>query len=274
MVNSNNSVKRTSSAPGGKAIYRLPTPYYKQQHETPEIIVEETKSDESGDERPQLQPGDFLLMPNQQQNMPTTPESERKNPFSYKTVKQKSKDLINLMYSQGELTQVQPEAVENTAKADVKDDLTGSAKYWIGKDYCNFIVKDFINLDAPFADFIDRHTTPRMPWHDIAVCVQGASARDVARHFIQRWNATKLEKAKDNTTYPYLLPKSYGDCSVHRMDFLQMESQRVTCQVRILYSIMYKLSNILFLGVKKRQLMVLRFPGARYDRTEHSRCLR
>lgn len=43
-----------------------------------------------------------------------------------------------------------------------------------------------------WADFIDRHSTPRMPWHDIASVVHGKAARDVARHFIQRWNFTKV----------------------------------------------------------------------------------
>ena len=43
-----------------------------------------------------------------------------------------------------------------------------------------------------WADFIDRHSTPRMPWHDIASAVHGKAARDVARHFIQRWNFTKV----------------------------------------------------------------------------------
>lgn len=42
------------------------------------------------------------------------------------------------------------------------------------------------------ADFIDRYTTPRMPWHDIGAVVHGRAARDVARHFIQRWNFTKV----------------------------------------------------------------------------------
>jgi len=28
--------------------------------------------------------------------------------------------------------------------------LNGMAKYWVGKDYTNFIVKDFTNLDAPY----------------------------------------------------------------------------------------------------------------------------
>lgn len=89
--------------------------------------------------------------------------------------------------------------------------LSGMAKYWLGKDYTNFIVKDFTNLDLPYKDLVDRNTTPRMPWHDVGALVVGAAARDVARHFIQRWNAVKLEKAKFNVSYPYLLPKSYND---------------------------------------------------------------
>lgn len=51
----------------------------------------------------------------------------------------------------------------------------------------------YLRLFLPFSsDFIDRHTTPRMPWHDIASVVHGKAARDVARHFIQRWNFTKV----------------------------------------------------------------------------------
>jgi len=42
------------------------------------------------------------------------------------------------------------------------------------------------------ADLIDRTVTPRLPWHDIHSAVFGKSARDVARHFIQRWNFTKV----------------------------------------------------------------------------------
>lgn len=74
----------------------------------------------------------------------------------------------------------------------VLDDIPGPNKFWLGKDYINFIVKDFHNLDNPFQDLVDRSTTPRMPWHDVGVMVQGAAARDVARHFIQRWNAVKV----------------------------------------------------------------------------------
>ncbi|XP_007517979.1 phospholipase D1 isoform X2 [Erinaceus europaeus] len=88
-------------------------------------------------------------------------------------------------------------------------DLHGETRFWHGKDYCNFVFKDWVQLDKPFADFIDRHSTPRMPWHDIASAVHGKAARDVARHFIQRWNFTKIMKSKYRSlSYPFLLPKS------------------------------------------------------------------
>uniref|UniRef100_A0A8C1WPJ7 phospholipase D n=1 Tax=Cyprinus carpio TaxID=7962 RepID=A0A8C1WPJ7_CYPCA len=85
--------------------------------------------------------------------------------------------------------------------------LMGNTRFWHGKDYCNFVHKDWIQLDKPFDDFIDRHITPRMPWHDIASVVHGKAARDVARHFIQRWNFTKPKYR--SLSYPYLLPKSH-----------------------------------------------------------------
>ncbi|XP_077411120.1 phospholipase D1-like [Vanacampus margaritifer] len=90
------------------------------------------------------------------------------------------------------------------------DDLCGNTRFWHGKDYCNFVHKDWIELDKPFDDFIDRHVTPRMPWHDISSVVHGKAARDVARHFIQRWNFTKIVKPKYRLlSFPYLLPKSH-----------------------------------------------------------------
>ncbi|XP_045763314.1 phospholipase D2 isoform X1 [Maniola jurtina] len=113
------------------------------------------------------------------------------------------------------------------------EDIEGNSKLWIGKDYVNFIVKDFNNLDLPFVDLVDRNTTPRMPWHDIGVAVQGAAARDVARHFIQRWNAIKLEKARQNTNYPYLLPKTYTDIKPLQdlEQLLNLDFINASCQV-------------------------------------------
>ncbi|KAI7809286.1 phospholipase D1a [Triplophysa rosa] len=90
-------------------------------------------------------------------------------------------------------------------------ELMGNTRFWHGKDYCNFVYKDWVQLDKPFDDFIDRYTTTRMPWHDIASVVHGKAARDVARHFIQRWNFTKMMKPKYRSLYyPFLLPKSHS----------------------------------------------------------------
>uniref|UniRef100_A0AC34F7V6 Phospholipase n=1 Tax=Panagrolaimus sp. ES5 TaxID=591445 RepID=A0AC34F7V6_9BILA len=72
--------------------------------------------------------------------------------------------------------------------------LEGAGKLWPGKDY---------------EYFTDRYQVPRMPWHDLHALTFGEVARDVARHFIQRWNATKNEKLKNNAAYPFLIPKSY-----------------------------------------------------------------
>ncbi|KAK5886750.1 hypothetical protein CesoFtcFv8_017754 [Champsocephalus esox] len=108
-------------------------------------------------------------------------------------------------------------SVDSTGSDSVKSlktgvgELQGSTRFWHGKDYCNFVYRDWIQLEKPFDDFIDRYTTPRMPWHDIASVVHGRAARDVARHFIQRWNFTKIMKPKYRSlSYPFLLPKSHS----------------------------------------------------------------
>lgn len=61
---------------------------------------------------------------------------------------------------------------------------------WIGKDYGNtFMSGARTNLDKPFEDYVDRSKDPRMPWHDVACMFDGPPALDVAKHFIQRYNA-------------------------------------------------------------------------------------
>uniref|UniRef100_A0A7N4UXP7 Phospholipase n=1 Tax=Sarcophilus harrisii TaxID=9305 RepID=A0A7N4UXP7_SARHA len=109
-------------------------------------------------------------------------------------------------------------------------ELHGETRFWHGKDYCNFVFKDWVQLDKPFADFIDRYSTPRMPWHDIASVVHGKAARDVARHFIQRWNFTKIMKSKYRSlSYPFLLPKSQA--TAHELRYQVPDSVPATVQL-------------------------------------------
>lgn len=76
---------------------------------------------------------------------------------------------------------------------------------WPGKDYSNPRVVDFHTLHKPEEDMYDRSKVPRMPWHDVGMQVVGQPARDLARHFVQRWNY--LLRIKNHTRLmPFLLP--------------------------------------------------------------------
>lgn len=105
--------------------------------------------------------------------------------------------------------------------------------YFIFTQDCNFIFKDIKNVQSPFQDSIDRTTTPRMPWHDVAGCVIGAAARDMARHFIQRWNYVKTKKVRNNKKYPFLLPKTYKEYSISRFN----TNSYSCCNVQVLRSV-------------------------------------
>ena len=111
-------------------------------------------------------------------------------------------------------------------------ELSGQAKLWVGKDYINFILTNFTGLDVLYTDLVDRTKTVRMPWHDVSSVIVGAAARDAARHFIQRWNATKLEKERDDNTFHYLMPKSYADMRINP-SFLRnkVKLEKVSCQM-------------------------------------------
>ncbi|KAG0501093.1 hypothetical protein HPP92_001165 [Vanilla planifolia] len=55
-------------------------------------------------------------------------------------------------------------------------------------------------------DELDRTKYPRMPWHDVHCALWGPPCRDVARHFVQRWNFAKRSKALHEETIPLLMP--------------------------------------------------------------------
>eukprot|EP00066_Takifugu_rubripes_P006403 XP_003971177.1 PREDICTED: phospholipase D2 [Takifugu rubripes] len=123
----------------------------------------------------------------------------------------------------------EPSETNNQDKEDPLD-LIGNSKLWLGKDYSNFIRKDWVQLDRPFEDNIDRAEVPRMPWRDLSAAVHGKAARDVARHFIQRWNFTKIFKIKyKDDFYPYLLPKS--QCTADLLSFTVPGSKKARVQV-------------------------------------------
>ena len=80
----------------------------------------------------------------------------------------------------------------NQIKGDDGEEAASMGYYWYGKDYSNCYIKDFENVSEYSRDQFDRTQTHRMPWRDQGLAVFGESARDLARHFIQRWNHAKV----------------------------------------------------------------------------------
>ncbi|RFU30953.1 hypothetical protein B7463_g5385, partial [Scytalidium lignicola] len=107
---------------------------------------------------------------------------------------------------------------------------TDHCQLWPGKDYSNPRVQDFYKLSEPYAEMYDRTKTPRMPWHDISMQVVGQPARDLTRHFIQRWNYV-LRGRKPTRPTPFLLPPP--DYNPADLEALGLTG---TCEVQILRS--------------------------------------
>ncbi|KAJ0015129.1 hypothetical protein Pint_19691 [Pistacia integerrima] len=77
---------------------------------------------------------------------------------------------------------------------------------WPGKDYYNPRESEPNSWEDTMKDELDREQYPRMPWHDIHCALWGPPCRDVARHFVQRWNHAKRNKAPHEQAIPLLIP--------------------------------------------------------------------
>ncbi|GAU29391.1 hypothetical protein TSUD_31980 [Trifolium subterraneum] len=77
---------------------------------------------------------------------------------------------------------------------------------WPGKDYYNPRESEPNSWEDTMSDELDRHKYPRMPWHDVHCALWGPACRDIARHFVQRWNHAKRTKAPNEHEIPLLMP--------------------------------------------------------------------
>ncbi|PVH98007.1 phospholipase-like protein D1 [Periconia macrospinosa] len=115
-------------------------------------------------------------------------------------------------------------------ESDDKPKDAEHCQLWPGKDYSNPRVQDFFDLDKPYEEMYDRSQTPRMPWHDIGMQIVGQPARDLTRHFVQRWNYL-LRQRKPSRPTPFLLPPP--DFDPADIEALGLDG---TCEVQILRS--------------------------------------
>ncbi|KAF9408197.1 hypothetical protein BGZ94_002394 [Podila epigama] len=84
---------------------------------------------------------------------------------------------------------------------------SGRSTIWPGLDYSNPRIKDFVNVKDYNNNLIEKKLLARMPWHDVSVGLAGQPARDIARHFVQRWNFVKREKGMKKSHMKFLTPK-------------------------------------------------------------------
>ncbi|XP_039259662.2 phospholipase D1-like [Styela clava] len=105
---------------------------------------------------------------------------------------------------------------------------------WKGMDYANDYVKAATGYDKPFEDQLDRRINPRMPWHDVGAVTYHESARDVAKHFIQRWNFAKAKRHRKQAKYAYLLPKV--NPTVEEKYSVKVHPDAVKAEVQVLRS--------------------------------------
>ncbi|RAL54277.1 hypothetical protein DM860_001405 [Cuscuta australis] len=80
---------------------------------------------------------------------------------------------------------------------------------WPGKDYYNPRESEPNTWEDTMTDELDRRKYPRMPWHDVHCALWGPPCRDVARHFVQRWNYAKRNKAPNEQAIPLLMPRHH-----------------------------------------------------------------
>ncbi|KAL8553907.1 hypothetical protein ACS0TY_002247 [Phlomoides rotata] len=80
---------------------------------------------------------------------------------------------------------------------------------WPGKDYYNPRESEPNSWEDTLKDELDREKYPRMPWHDVHCAVWGPPCRDIARHFVQRWNHAKRSKAPNEQKIPLLMPQHH-----------------------------------------------------------------
>ncbi|CAO0797085.1 unnamed protein product [Mucor circinelloides] len=79
-----------------------------------------------------------------------------------------------------------------------------------GQDYSDARLRDFEKVKQWDMRLIDKTVIPRMPWHDISLCMLGEPVLDVARHFCDRWNFIKQSKSLDKQQAPFLKPPLGG----------------------------------------------------------------
>ena len=121
----------------------------------------------------------------------------------------------------------------DTPEYKMRDDGPMEEQLWVGKDYCNPRIKDYVDVmhameDNPVTGQ-HRDTTPRMPRRDIHMRVFGQTALDVSWHFVQRWNYVRYVSKSQKYVDPLVISGAGGEMRVceERSDELRRRYYRI-----------------------------------------------
>lgn len=89
---------------------------------------------------------------------------------------------------------------------------SNSKEMYPGIEYNNNRIKDFNEVQKYQKDALPRDK-PRLPWHDVALCVTGEVVTDLANHFSEYWNNTYLETIFIKEKAPPKVNKKFFDQS-------------------------------------------------------------
>lgn len=125
----------------------------------------------------------------------------------------------------------------DTPEHVLRDDFSELANQTFpGKDYSNARIGDFYELEKPYDSMYDRLSVPRMPWHDVHMMTVGEPARDLARHFVQRWNYLIRQKRPSRPTPLLLPPSDFTKTELENSPLFQSIKLQSTCEIQILRS--------------------------------------
>lgn len=107
---------------------------------------------------------------------------------------------------------------ENHHLNDPDYDNNEEKEFFPGIDFTNSRICDFFQVKQFSKSRIDKKEIPRMPWHDIAVKVEGEPVLDLCRHFIQYWNFAKYDLDPAKKTQDVLMTRGISNVSTRDRD--------------------------------------------------------
>ncbi|KAI0295612.1 phospholipase D/nuclease [Multifurca ochricompacta] len=105
-----------------------------------------------------------------------------------------------------------------------------------GQDYNNARITDFQNVSSYASGTISVLESPRMPWHDVHMTIDGPVVLDIVQHFVERWNEVKSRKYKDNDRFDWLALPHNVKVAPNEAIFYS-RAPHGTCRVQVVRSV-------------------------------------